>query len=36
MSDPDVKEHLEELHQKIVIVTIDKGSIVFTFICGKY
>ena len=32
LSDPDVKNHLEELHWKFVIVTIDKGRISFAFI----
>ena len=36
MSEPDVKKHLEELHQKFVIVTINKASNNFAFICRKY
>ena len=30
LSDPDVKKHLEELHRKFVLVTIDKASNNFT------
>ena len=36
LSDPDVKTKMEELHQKFVIVTIDKASNNFAFICWKY
>ena len=36
LSDPDVKMQLEELHQKFVIVTIDKPSSNSSFICRKY
>ena len=32
----DVKMHLEKLHWKFVIVTIDKASDNFGFICRKY
>ena len=35
LSDPDVKRHLEEPHRKFVIVTIDKPSNNFLFICRK-
>ena len=35
LSDPDVKKHLEEFHQKIVIITIDKASNNFLFIFRK-
>ena len=34
-SNPDVKKHLEELHRKFVIITIDKVSN-FALICRKY
>ena len=36
ISDPHVKKHTEELHQKFVIVTINKASNNFAFICRKY
>ena len=36
LSDPDVKKHQKELHRKIVIVTINKASNNFAFICRKY
>ena len=36
LSDPDVKKCLEELHRKFVIVTIDRSSNSFRFICRKY
>ena len=36
LSDPDVKKHLEGLHVQFVIVTIDKASNNFAFICSKY
>ena len=36
LSDPDVKKHLEELHWKFVIVTMDKVSNNSAFIRRKY
>ena len=36
LRNPYVKKHLEELHRKFVIVTIDKASNNFAFICRKY
>ena len=36
MSEPDVKKHLEEIHGKFVIITSDKASNKFVFICRKY
>ena len=36
MSDPGVKKLLEELHQKFVVITIDKASNNFAFTCRKY
>ena len=36
MSDPDVKKHLEKLHQKFVFVTINKTSNNFAFMWRKY
>ena len=36
MSDPDVKKNLEELHQKIFIITIDKVSKNLAFLCRKF
>ena len=36
LSDPDVKTKMEELHQKFVIVTIDKASNNFAFMCRNY
>ena len=36
LSAPDVKKHQEELHRKFLIVTIDKASSNFLFICRKY
>ena len=33
---PDVKMHVEKLHWKFFIVTIDKASDNFVFICRKY
>ena len=36
LSDPDVKKHQKELHRKIVIVTINKASNNFAFICRKH
>ena len=36
LSDPDVKKHLEDLHRKFVIVTIDKASNNFAFIFRNY
>ena len=33
---PDVQKHLEELHRKFVIVTIDKESNNFAFIHRKF
>ena len=36
LSDPDVKKHLKELHEKLVIVTIDKASNSFALICRQY
>ena len=35
-SDLDVKKNLEEFHQKFVIITIDKASNNFAFICTKH
>ena len=35
LSDQDVKRHLEKLYPKFAIVTIDKASNNFTFICRK-
>ena len=35
LSDPDVKRHLEEVCEKFAIVTIDKASSNFAFICRK-
>ena len=35
LSDPDIKNHLEELRGKFVTVTIDKTSNKFVFICRK-
>ena len=28
LSDPDVKKHLEELHQKFVFITVNKNQII--------
>ena len=36
LGDPDVKNYLEELHQKLVIVTSDKASNNYEFLCRKY
>ena len=36
MTDPDVKRHLEEVCEKFAIVTIDKASSNFAFICTKF
>ena len=35
LTDPDVKKHLEEVCEKFAIVTIDKASSNFAFICRK-
>ena len=36
LSDSDEKKNLEELHQKLVLATIDKTLNNFAFICRKY
>ena len=36
LCDPEVKSYLETLHKKFVIVTIDKASNNFAFICKKF
>ena len=36
LTNTDVKQYQEELHEKFVIVTIDKASNSFAFICRKY
>ena len=36
LQDPNVKQYLDNLHNKFVIVTIDKAANNFAFICKKY
>ena len=36
LSNPDVKNHPEELHWNFVIAIIDKVAINFGFVCTKY